>query len=156
MRRPRICVERDVPSVGPEELLELLHGGRRFEFVGLREVAQEGRLRRRKSPLIVAFPRPVEEDDGAQIRGDLLRQPKSPECSQRKTDDSGVFSPHAGFSLSFDIRALAPSLVDAVAPPYRSGANATNPAVAKRSQSSLKKSFNPHHAWRTRTPGPWP
>src|SRR5712691_3666061 len=57
---------------------------------------------------------------------------------------------------SFETKLSASSLVDAVAPRYRSGANATNPAVASRSQRSLKKSVRPHHAWRTRTPGPLP
>src|SRR5438105_10335987 len=54
------------------------------------------------------------------------------------------------------MRFSAPSRVDAVAPWYRSGAKATNPAVASRSQRPLKKSFRPHHAWRTRRPGPLP
>src|SRR5439155_1469291 len=54
------------------------------------------------------------------------------------------------------MRFSAPSRVDAVAPWYRSGAKATNPAVASRSHRPLKKSFRPHHAWRTRRAGPLP
>src|SRR2546427_6517783 len=30
------------------------------------------------------------------------------------------------------------------------------PAIASRSESPLKKSVTPHHAWSTRTPGPLP
>src|SRR5437773_6143536 len=54
------------------------------------------------------------------------------------------------------MRFSAPSRVDAVALWYRSGAKATNPAVASRSHRPLKKSFRPHHAWRTRRAGPLP
>jgi len=54
------------------------------------------------------------------------------------------------------MRFSAPSRVDAVAPWYRSGAKATNPAVASRSHRPFKKSFRPHHAWRTRRAGPLP
>src|SRR5207302_11327266 len=59
-------------------------------------------------------------------------------------------------SSSFASSFFASSLVDAVAPRYRSGAKATNPALASRSERPLKKSVKPHHAWRTRTPGPLP
>src|SRR5438445_9355261 len=59
-------------------------------------------------------------------------------------------------SSSFGSSFFASSRVDAVAPRYRSGAKATKPALASRSERPLKKSVNPHHAWRTRTPGPLP
>src|SRR5438445_13045762 len=59
-------------------------------------------------------------------------------------------------SSSFGSSFFVSSRVDAVAPRYRSGAKATKPALASRSERPLKKSVNPHHAWRTRTPGPLP
>src|SRR5205823_6747625 len=77
--------------------------------------------------------------------GWLLRPLTLPTTSRRALSSSS-------FASSF----FASSLVDAVAPRYRSGAKATNPALASRSERPLKKSVKPHHAWRTRTPGPLP
>ena len=39
-------------------------------------------------------------------------------------------------------------------PRYRSGASATNPSAAKRSQTSSMCGTRPHHSWITMTPGP--
>src|SRR5690348_2862992 len=47
-------------------------------------------------------------------------------------------------------------MVLAVTPPYRSGASATKPASASRSQTPRKTSVSPHHACKTSTPGPDP
>ena len=43
-----------------------------------------------------------------------------------------------------------------VAPRYRSGARAENPAAAKRSTTSRMWGTSPHHSWMTMTPGPVP
>src|SRR5438132_14788 len=88
VRRPRVCVEREVRYPCAEVLLEISHGGRGFKFVRLSEMTEEGRL----DVGIVSIPRPIEEDDRSDIRWELLRQPKTPECPHGKADDSEVFS----------------------------------------------------------------
>ena len=69
VRRPRICVEREVLSSGTKDLLEISHGSRGLKFVRLGEVTEEGCL----YPGIVAVPGPVEEDDCANVGGEGLR-----------------------------------------------------------------------------------
>src|SRR5437870_13512643 len=88
VRRPRVCVEREVLYSCAKVLLETLHRGGGFKFVRLSEMTEEGRFDVR----VVAIPRPVEEDDRSNVRGELLRQPKTPECPHGKADDSEVFS----------------------------------------------------------------
>src|SRR2546422_852417 len=95
VRRPRVCVEREVLSPCAEVLLEISHGGRGFKFVRLSEMTEEGRC----YVGIVSIPRPVEEDDRSNVRGELLRQPKTPEGPHGKADDTEVFSPHPRMAL---------------------------------------------------------
>jgi len=44
----------------------------------------------------------------------------------------------------------------AIWPSNKSGAIATKPSLASRSQTLLKKGFNPHQAWISTTPAPFP
>src|SRR5213592_2828335 len=78
----------------------------------------------------------------------------------KKGRGPGVLVLHAWWGLNDFFKGhcdeLARAGFVAVVPRYRSGANATKPALASSSQWPLKKSFRPHHAWRTRTPGPRP
>ena len=52
--------------------------------------------------------------------------------------------------------AWASAIVRAVRPSHRSGASATNPSPASRSQKRRMPSLSPHHACSTSTPGPPP
>src|SRR5712691_8912527 len=86
MACPRIRVKRDVLAVRSKELLEVLHDGRRFKFVLLSKMAEEGRfclgvadLRRSR--------RPVEQNDCGEIPRELLREPEAPICTHGESDD---------------------------------------------------------------------
>ncbi len=62
----------------------------------------------------------------------------------------------ASATFSSCMRRLASSSSSAISPSYRSGASATKPSSAKRSQTSRMWSTRPHHSWMTITPGPDP
>src|SRR6266702_318501 len=95
VRRPRVCVEREVLYPRAEVLIEISYGGRGFKFVRLSEMTEEGRF----YVGIVSIPRPVEAADRSDVRWELLRQPKPPECPHGKADDSEVLSLHPRMAL---------------------------------------------------------
>src|SRR2546428_11322297 len=95
VRRPRVCVEREVLYPRAEVLLEISYGGGGLKFVRLCEMTEEGRF----DVGIVSISRPIEEDDRSNVRGELLRQPKTPECPHGKADDSEVLSLHPRMAL---------------------------------------------------------
>src|SRR5207245_11809612 len=88
VRRPRVCVEREVLSPCAEVLLEISHGGRGFKFVRLSEMTEEGRC----YVGVVSITRPVEEDDRSNVRGELRRQPKTPAGSHGQADEAEAHS----------------------------------------------------------------
>ena len=63
---------------------------------------------------------------------------------------------YVGSLFGFARNSFAPALVVATWPSNKSGATATKPSWASRSQTLLQKSFSPHQAWMTSTPLPFP
>src|SRR5215207_7433973 len=149
----------------PQVVLERGHLVRRLPLVAFGEVAEHGRA----AATVVDFAGGAVVEgyrrDIRVLRGQVEREPDAHReahdahlaatagCARRRAMPSAARRVAAS-SSSCSTSAFASGTVAAVRPSYRSGASATKPASASRSQCRRIPSLSPHHAWSTSTPGP--